>query len=62
MTTFRGVECPHCSEETLVLIPSESEPITTSTEMTSSLMEEADTAVRTSCSNDNEFVVYLSKR
>jgi hypothetical protein len=55
------VDCPHCAESTSVLVPSATEAVGTSG-IKSPWPPEADTAVRSRCSNnDRTFVVYLRK-
>jgi hypothetical protein len=55
------VDCPYCCEKTFALIPPGSDPVDTAIEADSCSPAEADTAVRTNCSDNGPFVVYLRK-
>ena len=55
------VACPACRDETVVLTPTGTRPFDTVSDLDAGLPPEADSAVRTSCSGDHEFVVLLEE-
>lgn len=57
MVSVLDVECPVCGDMTVVLAPDGSSVIDRSLEMDDSIA--ADAVVRTTCDDDDEFVVYL---
>ena len=59
MAKLVEVECPSCSAETSALIPKETAVVRTAQELKSELPDDIDTAVRTSCVSDHEFVALL---
>ena len=61
MSKVVDVECPYCSEETTALVPRGSTVVRTAQDMIQGLPNYVDTAVRTTCAECQEFVVFLQE-